>query len=93
MIRLAGCVALDNSIAIACAHPVRFELTLNGRTHLITALTQAVYSVFASQGGFCVGLAFKQDDAQRADRIAEGKGALAQTTASRADSVPSARAT
>jgi hypothetical protein len=59
------CIMLEQPIAIGAAYPLRFEMNIAGQTHLVTALAQPVYGVFASQGGFRVGLAFKEKDAQR----------------------------
>lgn len=67
------CIVLDAPLAVGGTYPLRFEMTVGGELHLITAVAQSVYGVFAS-GGFRVGLTFKQGDPQRSALIASLAG-------------------
>lgn len=79
------CAVLDEPIALGCTYLVRFEMDINGQIHVVTAQAQAVYGVFASQGGFRVGLAFKQDDRQRTALIALLAGKRAKVSTKEAE--------
>jgi len=49
--------------------PIRFEMMINGKDHVITALAKSIYCVLAGSDGFRVGFAFKEDDPQRTTLI------------------------
>jgi len=63
------CILLDDQIPLGVVYSIRFELLLKGEIHVVTALARSTYGVFASSGGFRVGLAFKDEDPKRAELI------------------------
>ena len=63
------CILLEDQIPQGASYPIRFEMIINGKVDVITALARAVYGVFASQGGFRVGFQFKEDDPKRTTLI------------------------
>jgi len=76
------CVLLQDQIPVDVVYPIRFEMAINGKTHLITARAKSIYGVFASGGGFRVGLVFKDDDPHRSELIRSlaGKKPLVDAT-------------
>lgn len=63
------CVLLQDQIPVNVVYPIRFEMPIKGKIHVITAEAKSIYGVFASGGGFRVGLAFKGDDPHRTELI------------------------
>ena len=82
-ISLGGiCVLLQDQIPLNAVYPVRFEMAVKGKIHIITARAKSIYGVFASGGGFRVGLAFNDDDPYRSELIKSlaGKKPLVDAT-------------
>lgn len=63
------CVLLQDQIPVNVVYPIRFEMLIKGKVHVITAQAKSIYGVFASGGGFRVGLAFKGEDPNRSELI------------------------
>lgn len=63
------CVLLQDQIPVNGVYAIRFEMLIKGKMHVITAQAKSIYGVFASGGGFRVGLAFKGDDPHRTELI------------------------
>ena len=63
------CIILQDQIPIGVDFLIRFEMAVKGKTHVITAQSKSIYGVFASGGGFRVGLGFKENDPHRTDLI------------------------
>jgi hypothetical protein len=59
------CVLLDDPIPADVACTLRFEMFVNGKTHVFTASARSGCGVFASHGGFRVDFEFVGDDLQR----------------------------
>lgn len=76
------CIILQDQIPVGMVYPIRFEMLLKGKTHVITTEAKSIYGVFASGGGFRVGLAFTHVDAHRTELIESlaGKRLSADTT-------------
>lgn len=82
------CILLDDQIPQGASYPIRFEITVNGKIDVITALAKAVYGVFASQGGFRVGFQFNEKDPQRTALIQRLAGKRPMVDQGRSDSAP-----
>jgi len=63
------CILLEDQIPLNVVFPIRFEMVIKGKTHVITAQARSIYGVFASGGGFRVGLAFTENDPHRSELI------------------------
>lgn len=59
------CIVLQDQIPMGVVCPIRFEIMVNGKDHVLTALAKSIYCVLAGSDGFHVGFAFKEDDPQR----------------------------
>lgn len=62
------CILLQDQIPLGIEYLVRFEMSIQGKVHVVTAQTKSIDGVFAN-GGFRVGFAFKESDAQRSALI------------------------
>lgn len=56
---------LQGQVPVGMVCPIRFEMMINGKDHVVTALAKSIYCVLAGSDGFHVGFAFKEDDPQR----------------------------
>ena len=63
------CIILQNQIPVDAVFLIRFEMVVKGKIHVITAQAKSIYGVFASGGGFRVGLGFKEHDPHRTELI------------------------
>ena len=63
------CLLIDDQIPPGVICTVRLEMLVKGKTHIITAQAKTIYGVFATGGGFRVGFAFREGDAQRTSLI------------------------
>ena len=63
------CITLQDQIPVGVVYPIRFEMIINGKDHVITALAKSIYCVLASSDGFRAGFAFKDIDPQRTAMI------------------------
>jgi c-di-GMP-binding flagellar brake protein YcgR len=63
------CIITEETISVGATYPLRFEISVNGKVHVIMASGKAVYGVFASQGGFRVGFQFMESDPDRKQLI------------------------
>ena len=59
------CITLQDPIPVGVVYPIRFEMMVNGKAHVITALAKSIYCVLASSGDFRAGFAFNDKDPQR----------------------------
>jgi len=59
------CIVLQDQIPTGVVCPIRFEMTVNGKDHVITAQAKSIYFVLAGGDGFRAGFAFREDDSQR----------------------------
>jgi hypothetical protein len=75
------CIILQDQIPIGVVFVIRFEMAVKGKIHVITAQAKSIYGVFASGGGFRVGLGFKENDPHRTELINSlaGKKPMADT--------------
>ena len=62
-------ILLQDQIPLNAVYPIRFEMTIKGNIHVVTAQAKSIYGVFASGGGFRVGFTFNDDDPQRSELI------------------------
>ena len=60
---------LQDQIPTGVVCPIRFEMMINGKDHVITAQAKSIYCVLTGSDGFRAGLAFKEDDPQRTTLI------------------------
>jgi len=63
------CIILQDQIPVGVHFPIRFEMAVKGKIHVVTAQTKSIYGVFASGGGFRVGLGFRENDPHRTELI------------------------
>lgn len=63
------CILLDDPIPLGVTCTLRFEMFVNGKTHVVTASAQSGDGVFASHGGFRVDFEFSENDLQRSALI------------------------
>ena len=74
-------ILLTDAIPSGVTYLLRFEVPINGTTHVVTAKARLVYGVFAGNKGFRAGFSFAEADAQRASIISRLASKLVGTNA------------
>ena len=62
-------ILLTDAVPAGFTYLLRFEVPINGSTHVVVAKSRLVYGVFAGSKGFRAGFAFAEADTQRSTII------------------------